>query len=218
MRYKFLTILSVVFLTLLFTNTVSAQNYGFGVKAGTPGFGADIMRSFGSKFNLRLGAAYFSIAPDGGGGEDDYEYTADVKLFSIMLLGDYFPFNNAIRITFGGIVNLNKGDVDLVPTESYTVGGDTYTPEELGVLSASIDFNRIAPYIGLGLGNPMKGRRHLQFTFDAGTMYQGGARVDLSATGLLGPSAAHDQEQQLEDNLSWFKWYPVMSFGIVYKF
>ena len=217
MRFKILFLFIICFI-LTFKNTTFAQNYGIGVKAGTPGFGADVYRSFGSKFNLRLGAAFFSLSPDGGGGEDDYEYTADVKLTSIMLVGDYFPFDNAIRISFGGIINLNKGDIDLVPTESYTVGGDTYTPEELGVLSASIDFNKIAPYIGLGLGNPMKGNRALQFTFDMGTMYQGGARVDLSATGLLEPSAAPDQEEQLEDNLSWFKWYPVVSFGIVYKF
>lgn len=217
MKNKFTTLI-VIMLALFFTDTITAQNYGIGVKAGTQGFGADIMRSFGSQFNLRFGAAYFSISPDGGGSEDDYNYTADVQLFSVVLLGDYFPFDNIIRISAGAILNLNAGDIDLKPTKSYTVGGDTYDPESLGVLSASIDFNRLAPYIGLGLGNPMKGENPLQFTFDVGTMYQGGAAVDLSATGLLEPSAAPDQEQQLEDNLSWFKWYPVVSLGIVYKF
>lgn len=211
------TILSL-FLIISCKDTIIAQNYGLGLKVSTRGVGLDLMRSFGSQFNLRLGAAYFNIKPEGGGNGDDYKYNADLKLFSIVLLGDFFPFDNIIRITAGAILNLNEGNIDLVPTKSYTVGGDTYDPESLGSLSAKVDFNKVAPYIGLGIGNPLKGEGTVQFTFDVGTMYQGAAGVDLSATGLLEPSAAPDQEQQLEDNLSWFKWYPVVSLGIVYKF
>lgn len=211
------TILSL-FLIISCKDTIIAQNYGLGLKVSTRGVGLDFMRSFGSQFNLRLGAAYFNIKPEGGGNGDDYKYNADLKLFSVVLLGDYFPFGNIFRITAGAILNLNKGNIDLVPTKSYSVGGDTYDPESLGSLGAKIDFNRFAPYIGLGLGNPLIGEGSIQFTFDVGTMYQGSAGVDLTAKGLLAPSAAPDQEQQLEDNLSWFKWYPVVSLGIVYKF
>ncbi len=217
MKNKVLTLILILF-ALAYKDTINAQNYGLAARVSTRGFGIDLMRSFGPQFNLRLGTAFFSLSPDGGGENDDYKYSADVKLLSAVLLADYFPFDNGIRITFGGILNLNQSDIDLVPTKSYKVGGDTYDPESLGVLSASVDFNTFAPYIGLGIGNPLKGENSLQFTFDVGTMYQGGATVDLSATGLLAPSAAPDQEQQLEDNLSWFKWYPVVSFAIVYKF
>lgn len=216
---KYFNIVFLILLSTIFLNNNSvAQDYGLGLKVSTRGVGADLMRSFGSQFNMRLGVAYFNLTPDGGGSGEEYEYSADLNLLSVVLLGDYFPFDNAIRITAGAILNLNAADIDLIPTKSYTVGGDTYDPESLGTLSANVDFNTFAPYIGLGLGNPLKGEGSFQFTFDVGTMYQGAAAVDLSATGLLEPSAAPDQEQQLEDNLSWFKWYPVVSLGMVYKF
>jgi len=40
----------------------------------------------------------------------------------------------------------------------------------------------------------------------------------LSAKGLLEPSAAPDQEKQLESNLNWFKWWPVITLGLTYEF
>ncbi|MCK5591624.1 MAG: hypothetical protein KAI72_06690, partial [Candidatus Pacebacteria bacterium] len=92
------------------------------------------------------------------------------------------------------------------------------TSEELGNLKANIKFNKVAPYIGLGFGNPTAGDSGFGFTFDLGTMYQGGAVVDLTADGLLAPTAAEDQERLIEDNLSWFKWFPVISLGLTYKF
>lgn len=216
---KFFKISILLLFTIVFCkDTIIAQNYGLGLKISTRGIGVDVIRSFGSQFNIRLGGAYYNIAPEGEGAGEDYKYAADVNLLSVVLLGDYFPFDNIIRLTGGVILNLNAADLKLIPAKSYTVGGDTYDPETMGTLSANVDFNRFAPYIGLGLGNPLKGGGSFQFTFDIGTMYQGGAAVDLSATGMLEPSAAPDQEQQLEDNLSWFKWYPVVSLGMVYKF
>lgn len=218
MKNKLKVMSFLLFSFFILQNNNIAQDYGVGLKVSTRGFGIDVLRSFGSQFNLRAGAAFFSISPDGGDNSDDFKYSTNLNLSSVVLLGDYYPFNNSIRITAGGIINLNSADIDLIPTKSYSVGGDVYDPESLGSLSAAVDFNTFAPYIGLGLGNPLFGESSLQFTFDVGTMYQGGAGVDLSATGLLEPSAAPDQEDQLEQNLSWFKWYPVVSFGVFYKF
>jgi hypothetical protein len=104
----------------------------------------------------------------------------------------------------------------LTPIKTYSDGNIQYTPDKLGILSADITFQKVAPYIGIGLGNVTGGDRGFGLTFDLGTFYQGGPKVSMSATKLLEPSAS--QSGQLEDNLKWFKFYPVLSIGLAYKF
>lgn len=210
------TILSFFFLSVVFLSSIKAQDYAASLKVSTLGLNLEAIRSFGEQFNARAGFAFFPYSANGG--TKEYNYKAKAKLFSISALADYFPFDNSLRLTGGVIFNLNKGDINMVPAKSTTIGGDEYTPDKLGSLKADLDFNKVAPYLGIGIGNPTGGNSGFKFTFDIGTIYQGPAKVKLSATGLLEPSAAPDQEKQLESNLSWFKWYPVLSFGLVYKF
>jgi hypothetical protein len=206
-----------LFFSLSFTN-IFAQDWATSVKVSTLGGNIEVYRSFGEQFNAHLGFNYFSLEQDVTG-QEDFDSKFKVGLMSVSALGDYFPFEGGgFRLTAGLFVNLNQIDATLTPTDSYEVGGDVYTPEELGTLEANITFNKIAPYIGLGFGNPTGGESGLGFTFEIGTIYQGGSIVDLTATGLLEPSAAEDQEQTFEDNLAWFKWYPVVSLGLTYKF
>ncbi len=198
------------------TTALYAQDYAASLKVSSLGISAEGIRSIGPSFNARLGISVFSYTYDGGGGTEDYSYSANLKLLSFSILGDWFPFQNFFRISGGFFVNLNKGDMTLNPAKTYTVGGSVYTPEKLGNLSAVIDFNKIAPYLGIGIGNPTAGPSGFDFSLDIGTYYQGSPNVDLSATGLLQPSA--EQGPIIEDNLKWFKFYPVLSLGISYKF
>jgi hypothetical protein len=215
MKRKFLPFF---FLYLIFLSSSNAQDYAASVKVGTLGINLEVIRSFGQNFNARIGAAYFTYSLNSGGGTEQYKYTANATFSSASLLADYFPFGQTFRITGGLLFNLNKGDIDLIPTKTTVIGGDEYTPDKLGNLKAAVDFNKIAPYIGIGIGNPTSGDAGLGFILDLGTAYQGQPHIKLNASGLLEPSAAPDQEEKLENNLSWFKWFPVLSFGIVYKF
>ncbi len=210
---------SSLLIFILFSSIIYSQDFAAALKVGTTGISAEAVRSFSPKFNARLGFSFFSYRINGGGGDkDDYSYDAKLGLFSISALADYFPFERGLKLTAGLVINLNKFEADMKPTRSYTVGGDLYTPDLLGTMNADISFNKIAPYIGIGFGNPTAGAKGLGFSFDIGTIYQGSPKAKLSATGLIEPSASPEQQQQLEENLSWFKWYPVLSLGITYKF
>jgi uncharacterized protein (DUF2062 family) len=83
-------------------------------------------------------------------------------------------------------------------------------------LNAELTFNKVAPYIGIGFDNPLAGAPGLGFTFDLGTFFQGGPKASMTATKLLTPSAS--QSGILEDDLKALKFYPVLSFGLYYKF
>jgi len=199
-------------------SNIFAQEWATAVKVSTLGGNVELYRSFGDQFNAHVGFNYFALDYDMTG-QEDFDATFSLGLMSISALGDYFPFESSgFRLTAGVYINLNNIDAVLTPTKSATVGGDVYDAENLGTLDANISFNKVAPYIGFGFGNPTGGDSGLGFTFEIGTIYQGGSIVDLTANGLLEPSAAPDQEQKFEENLAWFKWYPVVSLGLTYKF
>lgn len=211
-------LLTSTFLLLFLASTISAQDYAAALKVSTRGIAAEVVRSFGEDFNVRLGYAYLTLNLEGGGGTEDYEYTAESNLNSISAIADYFPFGGSFRICGGVLFNLNSATTILTPTKTYKIGNDNYTPDKLGTLDAKIDFDPIAPYLGLGFGNPTSGDAGFSVTFDVGAMYHGAAKVDLTAEGLLEPSASQDQEELIENNLDWFKWYPNISLGLNYKF
>ena len=208
-------ILILIFFLLINPVMLFSQNYGVSLKISSLGINLEGVRKLNEQFNARLGVAYFSYNFSGGSNTEDYNYKANAKLFSVSVLGDWFLFESNFRITCGLLINLNNGNLTLNPIKTYTVGSVTYTPEDLGNLKAKLDFNTMAPYLGLGFGNTMDDNG-LEFTIDLGTIYQGKPKVDLMATGLLSPS--EEQEPIVQDNLKWFQFYPVLSIGIIYKF
>lgn len=214
MKIRFSVALLIVFMFV--TANINAQNYAAAVKISSLGVTLEGVRSIGESFNTRVGVSFFSYSHDGGGVDEDFVYKADLSLLSFALLGDWFPFKNFLRVTGGLVVNFNKLDMNLVPSKSYTVGGRVYTPKDIGDMSASVSFNKLAPYIGLGFGNPTSGKSGLGVVMDFGAVYQGAPGVDLATTGLLAPSSV--QGPKIEENLNWFKFYPVFSIGLSYKF
>ena len=87
-------------------------------------------------------------------------------------------------------------------------------------------FNNIAPYLGIGWGNPVAKDKGWGVTTDIGVLFQGSPKTDLVATcGATAPPLTCTQLQsdtaaendRLKNNLSNFKFWPVMSIGISYQ-
>jgi hypothetical protein len=200
---------------LFFSIPALPQDYAVSAKISSVGISLEGLRKINDNFIGRAGFSFFSYSLSETNTDEDFNYDADLHLFSVSFLADYFPFQNNLRITGGFFINLNKADIVLNPSKSYRIGGTIYTPALLGSVSGKIKFNTVSPYIGLGFGNFMMYEKFL-FSFDIGTIYQGNPKVDLDAKGLLKPTK--EEEPKIEDNLSWFKFYPVVSLGITYIF
>jgi hypothetical protein len=119
--------------------------------------------------------------------------------------------------------NGNKIDMEARPMTSYIIGDSTYTPSQVGNLKGNIDFNSVAPYAGLGWGNAASKSSKWGLTLDVGVIYQGTPDITLSADGSLSSNAAflaelEKERQRLEDSFNEYKYYPVVSFGIYYRF
>jgi hypothetical protein len=106
---------------------------------------------------------------------------------------------------------------------SYTPGGS------LAGAAAKLHSRPYAPYVGFGWANTENKRHGWLYSFDAGVIYLGRARVDYSVNGPLADAARQSygadfgawieqEERETEDRLSKYRYFPVLSFGLSYRF
>lgn len=214
----------------LFLGYTSAQagTTAVEVGAGTLGYTANVTKQINSKLNVRLGGNYFSADDDLT--EDDVNYKAEVKSESIQALADWYPRVGGFRVTGGLMSNGNKIEVTAKPNANaqYNINDQNYDGSEVGSLTGEIDFKSVAPYIGIGFGNPIAGNKRWSITSDLGVMAQGKPNARLTATcgsAIAGtPTCTQLQNDvaaesvALQNDLSDFEWYPVASIALTYRF
>ena len=206
--------LTLLFLLLLPAH-VWSQNYGLAVKMTTLGATVETSRTLSNHFRVRLGASFFTYKHDGEDASEDFKYSGDLDLSSFSVLLEVYPMKNSIYLVGGMLINSNEATITFTPQNTYHYGGIAYTPEMLGDMTAVMSFNSIAPYTGIGFGNRI-GKKGLGFSMELGVVFQGKPDIELSATKLLEPSAT--QSEQVEENLEWAQYYPVLSIGLIYTF
>lgn len=187
-------------------------------KLGSLGIGVEGTFGLAEQFNARLGLNKFDF--DRNENIDDIQYDLNLEWQSISLLADWHPFGNPFRFTAGLMNNGNEVKGTASPVSGGLVVGDvTYT----GIgLDAKLDFDSTAPYLGVGWGNALAASRGWGFNVDVGVLYQGSGNVTLTPTGanasLVDPDQVALEEQRFEEDIKDYKYYPVFSFGVSYKF
>ena len=201
---------------LLVTGGAAADGFGLGVKAGTLGFGVEGTFGLSESVNLRAGVNSYSVTGDETA--SDIRYDGKLELRTLALLLDWHPFAGTFRLTAGLMKNDNALRLTATPTASQTIGGTPYTPAQIGTLSGDVTFKSTAPYAGIGWGNAAR-RGRFGGVFEIGAMFQGKPKVSLRASGGLVSQADLNSEAQLaEADLDDFKIYPVISFGLSFRF
>lgn len=221
----FPALIAGLFMGILFVMPLQAEELngiGVGAKAGTLGIGGEVFGSINDSLNLRLGLQGFNYDYD-----DTYsgiEYDADLELFSGMLLADWFPFGNNFRISAGAMLNENELTVTGTPTNgTFNINGVRYPAALVGSLTGVVDFNTVAPYVGIGYGGAFSDTSNWSFFCDVGVLFQGSPSVTYSATGPLAGNPAfqanlEQERKELEDDIDEYEYYPVVSLGVAYKF
>ena len=110
--------------------------------------------------------------------------------------------------------------------DSYSINGNTYSTSEVGSIYGSIDFRSAAPYLGLGWGNPIGKEKGWGFTSDLGVVFQGAPSSTLTNSGCVASAAIcaqfyndlNEENLNLEQKLSNFKYYPLLRIGVSYSF
>ncbi len=206
---------------LSFASTANAD-FGVGFKAGTLGLGLEGRWSPIDWLDVRLGANQYDYEDDSSLGGIAYDGTLGLDTYYVT--GNFrFPLS-PFRVTAGAFSNNNElqltnQDLGGAPID---IGGTLFTPAEFGSLQSAVTFDGISPYFGVGYDFEILDKVGLNFDF--GVLWQGEPNVALTATGL-GPGAPPElasallvEQQQLEDDLSNAKAWPVLSLGFVYNF
>ncbi|MDE0059743.1 MAG: hypothetical protein OXI22_03255 [Defluviicoccus sp.] len=203
---------------------------------GTLGAGLMAGYDISPAFSARAMASYFAFGTDESTAGNDY--SIDLQLLSLGVMGDWHPFENGFRVTAGGLFNGNKVTM-ASSAEDLDLAGASYR----GNMEAELGFNAVAPYVGIGWTSGRADGRGLSFFADAGVIFQGSPKIsasgrvegqgstcgfDLSEGGRATVGAGcgladlradlESEHADLEDQLSAFNLYPVLMLGVAYRF
>lgn len=192
-----------------------AGRTGVDFHLGTLGLGLGIDAQISPHTGMRFGFNRFKTSSDWE--EDDLDYEAGIDFDSLHGLLDWHPFGGRFRLT-GGVMATDHRIEAAADVEDGDEIGDGEAQQD-GRLEAAVEFDELAPYIGTGWDWRFD-RSNLEMTLDLGVLARGNPDVELRETSDTGASQQdlNEAEDEIEDEWSDFNIYPVVQFGLLYRF
>ena len=190
-------------------------------KLSTLGLGLEVAFPMISSVDARIGLNSFqkNVTQTSTSNGFATNYYGDLNLKTLEALADWHPFEGSFRLSGGLMYNKNNLRLTGLPSGgTINIGGTDYPVAPGEYVSAEVDFNKMAPYLGIGWGRTPK-NSGLSFTSDIGVLFQGTPK-GIVTTNIPGV-AQSDLDQansDLNDSIKNFKYYPVISIGIGYTF
>jgi hypothetical protein len=213
---------------------------GVGIKLGLlQGLGIQGAMAVTPRGNVRVGFNYASYSLSGT--QKGANYTGSLNLNSVQANYDWFPFHGSFHISPGVLINTGtplSATATVPGGTALTLNHVDYYSDPTAILNGSgkVTFNQAAPIFLVGWGNLVPRRRSKHFTsfFEAGFAYQGAPKASAVFLGndcdstlticqpaLTDPSFQSSLAAQLKtanNDLSPYRFFPVISFGFGYAF
>jgi hypothetical protein len=196
------------------------------MSAGTTGIGAHLIMPYSDNLNFRFGLNGFNGSTTETTTSATYDVKARLRTFDALV--DFHPNASAFRLSGGLIYNGNELEATASPAAggTYTFNGTPYPVASAGNVIGTMEFNKIAPYLGIGYGNAAAKNKGWGFVADLGVMFQGSPETSLrSVNCTAGPTIcgqlADDlaaESAKLQDDAKEYRFYPVARIGLSYKF
>ncbi|HVL76441.1 MAG TPA: hypothetical protein VM406_10530, partial [Noviherbaspirillum sp.] len=200
-----------------------------GVLLGTTGGGLHVSVPVHHKLSVRTSVnALPDLREERSAGTLAYTSRRNIRTAELLL--DWHPWGNMFRVSTGLVINGNhvaavaRPDPDL----SYRIGGREYDVLEVGEVRGRVDFNRLAPFIGVGLTTPPSQYGGWSVAVDIGVFYQGHARsarlwapdCRVEVPGLCEQLNVDllDEVPRLRGELPDLRFFPVIRAGLFYRF
>ena len=202
----------------------SAQDsrFAIGAQVGTPGAGVTAEFSLSPNFVAR--GSFDALKFDRDETYDDVDYNAEVDFSSPALFLDWHPTGNPFFVSAGAYLGDRNLNLDATPTGPTRIGGQTYTPAQIGNLTGTIELESTAPFLGLGYDNTFTRGGHLGFRLVAGAAFGSEPRVDLNAFGgtlsndPTFQARVAEEEADIQNDVDNYKVLPVIQAGLTYRF
>lgn len=138
---------------------------------------------------------------------------------------------NAVPAQALNLDNNDPSDMELASLllGDASVSDTSIKASDLLTAKGRVSFRSVAPYLGVGWGNATHSNRRLLYTVDIGVAFYGSPEVDLDVAGIAADlsreQANHElqaflasEEKRLENKLKDFDIFPVVAFGLWYRF
>src|SRR6266481_4131511 len=209
---------------------------GVGVKVSMLGIGGEVAVAVSHRSNVRFGFNAFSYGHTFD--KDGVTYKGTLDLRSAQATYDLF-FLKEFHISPGVLVyngNNVTANASVPGGQSFTLNNTNYVSDVADPVSGTgkLAVYKAAPMLLVGFGNLVPRSRHFSTSFEIGAAYQGPPRVALNlsgsacdSTGLFCRSISSDptiqanlvsEQAKLNKSASPYKFYPVLSFGVGFKF
>jgi hypothetical protein len=206
----------------------SRTGFSLAPSIATTGTGLELTKSIVPHFNARVGVNLLDVGFNNQ--IRDIDYKSRINLLNVSALGDIYPWKKSgFHLTAGVVYSDNTLNGTGKPVGgTYSFGGNTYQVNDVGTLKTQVKYpSNVAPYIGLGWGNPVGFKKRLSVNINAGIMFTGSPQAEVTAfPNPTLPMAVQDQirsdiqkeQNQIQNTLNDFSIYPVISVSLSYQF
>jgi len=209
---------TLALLVLLTTGSTFAQEVEkkapsyLSLKLGTLGGGLEFSHAIAFRWALRYNFTYFQYAmnKETKSGNVTTVRDASVRAGGLGVISDFnlSKTNPNFKLAMGAVYQFNR----VSDSRAYTYTSSS-TTEDLGSLTLTFTAFPVNPYVGFVAGN-FRSQKHLQFSFEAGTLFHGRPRVEFTGTGRIQQTA--EQVGIVEENVKNYNWFPVGFFNLRY--
>ena len=200
---------------LVMAAPLRAQNIGVAGHASTLGVGGEVTLGLSPQLGVRGRVSVQPWEPNRIIDEVDVTASFSSPVYSGFV--DFYPFGGSFHLT-GGLVHFSA-PITLfgTPVAPVEVNGSMYDPSQIGDVEVEVQTKERAPYAGIGFGRP-SGYGFGMFV-DMGVVFQGEPTLNVQFDGPFANDPTFQQNldveiAQVEDDISSFKYYPVLSIGL----
>ena len=212
---------------------------GIGVKVSLLGAGAEAAFRVTHRTNVRAGFNMINYSRTFD--KDGISYGGQLNFKTFEAHYDIYPWAKSFHISPGVLVYAGDpvtAKASVPANQSFSLGDVEYfsDPNNPVTGNGKLDFNKAAPMITVGWGNLVsrKESKHFTVPFEIGVAFQGSPKATLGLAGNVCDSpgvncrpAATDanvqsnvisEQNKVNNSMSFFKFYPIISVGFGYKF
>jgi len=202
------TFLLIIMITSTLLGPAHAGGFALSANVGALGYGLEGTANIFTKINARFGYSTYRY-------NEGNRLDLEMERQTATLLLDLYPMNSTFRLSAGIAFNSDQVDLYKKPfTHSAVADDSTYSNISL---NGKIELTPITPYLGIGWGDPFAEEKGWGFNIDLGVMLQSESDLELSSSSP--PLNKLERESgSAESDLKTLDLYPVLSFGISYKF
>ncbi len=220
------------------SHTRPFSTLAIGVNLGTAGIGVEVATPLNTRLNLRGGAGFFSYTTSFV--VDTVPIDGTLHIGNAHAVVDWFLFGNSFHLSPGITLynNTNYNALIHVPAnEVITLNDQDYTSDPLDPIrgTAYMKFGgKVAPRLTAGFGNMIPHKdKNWTFPFELGFDYRSRPTAIFSLIGSSCDSTGdcepiqnqpdtqtniQEQQNEIVNELAPLRFFPILSFGVGYKF